>query len=92
MKNINNLLPSDVDTYTRLSFMRNAAYVNEKGLGWRQIHMLGFARRTQAEANSAQQFHIANDAGERRVALSLQRRGLLRIVNNAYENWMVALP
>jgi hypothetical protein len=59
-------------------------------LGWRQNDMLNFIRK-YANGDRQRFFHIARDKQSRNVALSLVKRELIRIVNNSYECWVVAL-
>lgn len=57
-----------------------------KGLGWRQRHMLAFVNK---HGQDGRRFHIANSRDERRVAESLQRHGLIKIIDKAYSCWMI---
>jgi hypothetical protein len=72
----------------------NASYLTEKehrSLGYLQIDMLSFIRRN-ANGDKAKRFSIQRDSTTRRVAKSLERRGLIRILDIATECWMVGLP
>lgn len=59
---------------------------NIKGLGWRQRAMLAFMRRN-TPPNEERVFSIHKD--ERPTALSLQRRGLIRVVFDLTTCWQV---
>lgn len=65
--------------------------MNEKNLGFRQRHMLNFVRN-YSQGDRSRFFHIARDSRTRRIALSLVKRNLIRVVNDCYECWVIALP
>lgn len=61
---------------------------NTKRLGWRQKAMLDFMdRHAERYCDPFRTYSIHKD--ERSVALSLQERGLIRIVNDCLGNWQV---
>ena len=57
--------------------------MNTQGLGWKQRHMLSYCLR------SHNRHCIARGEESRKVALSLERRGLIKIVDKAYECWVI---
>lgn len=59
-------------------------------LGYLQQHMINFVRM-YANGDRQRFFHIARDRETRRVAKSLEKKGLIRITNTAYECWVIAL-
>lgn len=59
-------------------------------MGYRQKHMLDFIKRHVAFYNDASRiFSIARS--EKKVALSLEKRGLIKIVNKNWECWQVKI-
>ena len=57
--------------------------MNNKKLGKLQKHMLNFCMKHKGL------HHIARDSQTRNVALSLEKRGLIKIVNNIYDCWII---
>lgn len=57
----------------------------KSGLGRHQLHMLEFCQRYPGR------HHIARDSYTRKVARSLENRGLIKITNTSYECWIVRL-
>ena len=59
-------------------------------LGHLQIDMLAFIRKN-CKNDPKRRFSIARDSTTRRVAQSLHNRGLIKIVDTAYECWTIVL-
>lgn len=63
---------------------------NHEGLGWRQKFFLDYMNEFIAEHGDAERkFSIPRD--ETKTALSLEKRGLIRIVNKDFLCWLVVL-
>lgn len=58
-------------------------------IGWRQQDMLDFVRRN-AKGDKTKIFHIHKDMQSKRVALSLEKRGLIK-VDKTYDDWSISL-
>ena len=74
--------------------MNKATFLTDqehRQLGYLQIDMLSFIRR-HAKGDTHKRFSIARDSTTRRVAKSLEKRGLIEIRDTATECWMVGLP
>jgi hypothetical protein len=64
--------------------------MNTKGLGYRQRHMLNFMKKYVTQyGDNERLFSIARD--EKKTALCLENRGLVRIVNKNWECWQIKL-
>lgn len=63
---------------------------NTKGLGYYQKHMLNFLKKMYALHNENRMHSISREREMRRVATSLEKRGLV-IVNRDFECWTVRL-
>lgn len=64
--------------------------MNTKGLGYRQRHMLNYMKQhAQRYCDPFRTYSI--ERSERSVALSLQKRGLIKIVVDLQENWHIRL-
>lgn len=63
---------------------------NKKGLGWRQKAMLQFIERNvERYCDPTRTFSIHQD--EKATALSLEKRGLIKIVNDGWDRWQVRM-
>ncbi len=62
-----------------------------KGLGWKQRFMLDWIRKRDDFQGGIRHYYVGDSREQRRVARSLSRRGLIRILGVATSCWKIRL-